>query len=135
MLGRREHVRDAARARDLLRCSRAALQRSRCDAAHRKRDAGSFFSVSERAVGQIIDRHFVRSLRAAVEPFRLKHEIHLGRVRNGAALRLRPFLGERFRVRAAAFEAGTVTGRERRHLVEEEQRGVAVAPDRGDGGS
>ena len=50
----------------------------------------------------------------------------------GALARLR-FAGEQrgeaFRVPAPAFETGPVAGGERRHLVEEEQFGVAVAPD------
>ena len=110
--------------------SRARSSASRCEPRSREGSAGSPFSDNDAPSGKSSIGIAVRSLGAAVEPFRLQHHVHFGRVRNRAALRLRPFLGEQLCVRAAAFEAGSVTGRERRHLVEEEQRGIAVAPDR-----
>src|ERR1041384_7146489 len=72
----------------------------------------------------------MRPLRAAVEPLALQHQIHRGRARHGAAFRLRPVVRKRICVGAAALEARPGARRERGRLVEEEQSGVAVAPDR-----
>jgi hypothetical protein len=71
----------------------------------------------------------VCSFGAAVEPLLLEDHVHLGRVRNADLLRLGPFRRKPRGVPAAALEAWAVAGRERRHLIEKEQRGVAVAPD------
>ncbi len=79
------------------------------------------------AVGQRVDVAPVRALGFAVEPFGVQDFVHRRRARAlGLAGEQR---GETLGILAPAFEAGPVAGGQRRHLVEEEQFGVAVAPD------
>src|SRR5438270_7565695 len=71
----------------------------------------------------------MRALRAAIEPLDLQHAVHFVDIGKCAALGLRPLLGKRCRVGAAAFETGAMTGSKRRDFVEKEQVRVAVPPD------
>jgi len=78
------------------------------------------------AVGQAVERAPVPALGPPVEPLCVQHAIDLVRGHSRPA-------GERRRecprVGAPALEAGPVTGRQRRRLIEEEQLGVAPAPN------
>jgi len=80
-----------------------------------------------RAVGKAVDLAAVHALGLAVETLGVQTFVHRGGA--GARLPAREQRGESFRLLAPAFETRPVTGGERRHLVEEEQFGVAVAPD------
>ncbi len=76
----------------------------------------------ERAVGELFDVHLVAPLlaNAWTEPFAV--ELRVDRVGAGrVGMQLLPDLLEPDVVGAAAERAGTVSGRERRRLVEEEQ--------------
>ncbi len=69
-------------------------------------------------------------LLATVEPLAVQGEVH--RVGVGALAQsesVAPAGGEIDGVPAAAFEAGAVPSRERRHFVEEEELSVVAAPD------
>ena len=72
-------------------------------------------------------RAAVRALGLAVEPFGVQDFVH--RRRAGALGLAGEQRGETLGILAPAFEARPVAGGERRHLVEEEQFGVTVAPD------
>ena len=81
----------------------------------------------ENAVRQLVDVAAVPPFGAAVEAFGVQNVVH--RRRAGA----RPVAGKFQRevgcFLAPALEAGPVPGRERGHLVEEEQFGVVAPPD------
>ena len=126
MLGGVRTSAPAAGARDLFRCNRFSLQRSRSAPAHR---VAPRVRATNAPSGTLSNAH--RCIRLARPSSRsaLQDQVHRGRARYRAALCLRPFFGEGFRGGATSFEAGPVTGGERRHLVEEEQLGVAVAPE------
>src|SRR5690606_33054866 len=81
-----------------------------------------------RRIGKIADVAAVRAFPAAHEALGLKDVVHRRGTQTmpGCAL---PRSGEGQRMRAPALETGPMTGRERGHLVEKEQFGVAVAPD------
>src|SRR5712692_6215486 len=71
------------------------------------------------------------ALAAAIEPLGVKNAVHLGRARGHRCVpRGGPACRKGDGVAAAAFEAGPVPGRERGRLVQKEQLGIAVAPDR-----
>ena len=77
--------------------------------------------------GSFADAAAMHALGLAGEPLAMQHRVHSG---GGRAL----FLvgkqrGEMLGVLAPAFEARPVAGGERRHLVEEEQLAIALAPD------
>ena len=69
------------------------------------------------AVGKRIDCAPVHALGLAGEPLGVQTFVHCGGA--GARLAAREQRGESVRLRVLAFEAGPVTGGERRHLVEE----------------
>ena len=69
----------------------------------------------------------MRPLGAAVEPLGMQDHVHLGGARALGSLRARrQCFGEGLGILAPALETGPVPGRERGHLVEEEQLGVAL---------
>ncbi len=71
----------------------------------------------------------MQALGAPLQTLGVQHIIHLaGFGRRGKPARLVPLRSEGLRLLAAALEAGPMSGRQRRRLVEEEQLGVVAAP-------
>jgi hypothetical protein len=100
----------------------------------RERLARRFRQREEGRVGQIVDRHEVPALRAsglkARQALRMEHAVDLaGAQSDGAPASGGEGGGERARVGAATLEAGAMPGGERGRLVEEEQLGIARAPN------
>ena len=92
---------------------------------------GSIWFVSERekgAVGQRIDGEPMAAFAAAIEPLPMQHAIDVVGAARGALLAGKS-RSKRERIGAAALETGTMPGGERGRLVQEEQLGVARAPD------
>src|SRR4030081_1305618 len=98
--------------------------------AHRDNVVGRIRQRKKGAVGQIVDRQPMSAFRAAVETLGVAHAVALGRAGNDAApVPASKGAGEGLRIRPTALEAGTMAGGERGRLIEEEQLGVAFAPD------
>src|SRR5262245_4960264 len=116
--GRSQDIaRDAARTRKPLRVPRGRPA-EQVRAAHRKSLAGRIREREESAIRQIVDRQPVPAFGAAVETLGVKGAVDLG----GARSILAPApaaegRGEGLGIRAAALEAGTMTGGERGRLV------------------
>jgi hypothetical protein len=69
------------------------------------------------------------ALGPSIQALAVQHLVHFAGARPRVqALRFTPSLGKGQRVRAAAFEAGPVPGRERGRFVEKEQFGIEAVP-------
>src|SRR6059036_1090990 len=133
----RQHGEDARRrerfgqeaARTQTRIAIAAMRPAQqLPAAHRK---DLVVEDEHGGVRQAIDRQGAAPLLASIQSLGVEHAIHLGGARTRRAVdRGGPAGSERQRVAAPAFEARPVAGRKRGRLVEEEELGIALAPDR-----
>ena len=88
----------------------------------------SAIASEHRPIGKIDDLAAVCALCPADEAFGMKDIVHRRRPQTMPEGAL-PGSGEGQRMRTPAFEAGPMTGRQRGHLIEEEQFGIAIAPD------
>src|SRR5205814_5725378 len=129
--GRREHIGDdAARFWPRIAITLRPPSQQRF-APQRERGCRLAWKREHRAVGQIVDRQRMATLVAAVEPLGVENAVHLGRARGHRRVpRGGPACRKGEGVAAAAFEAGPVPGSQRGRLVEKEQLGIAVAPNR-----
>ena len=96
-------------------------------ATHRERP---LLQRENRAIGQIVKFAPVAALFTPIETLGMQPPVHLLGTRPRAQLKgVLPAPGERLRVIAAALKTGAVAGRKRCHFIEEEQFGIAVAPN------
>src|SRR5271167_1858580 len=120
---RRQHARETAWRARLRRAIAGKAPGQDRLAAHSE---GASVAIDHRAIGKAFEGRLPDSLHPPIEPLAMEDAVHLrgARPRAGAE-RGAKSLG----VGAPAFEAGPMSGRQGRHLVEEKEFRVALAPD------
>src|SRR5271155_4477844 len=120
--GRRQHTRETLRARLRRPVAGKIPGRNRL-AAHSE---GAPIAIDHRAVGKGFEWRLPYPLQPPIEALAMEDEVHLRRAWPRASAERG---AKRLGVGAPAFEAGPMSSREGRHLVEEKEFRVALAPD------